>query len=61
MKKNIAVHLADGFEEIEAISIVDMLRRADLKVLLISINGTLEVTGAHQLKVIADCLFEEVD
>lgn len=61
MKKKIAVHLADGFEEVEAISIIDLLRRADLDVLMVSVNGKPEVTGAHQIKVKADVLFEDVD
>lgn len=61
MKKKIAVHLADGFEEIEAISIIDVLRRADIDVVVVSVTGKLEVTGAHHLKVLADTLFEEVD
>jgi 4-methyl-5(b-hydroxyethyl)-thiazole monophosphate biosynthesis len=61
MKKKIAVHLADGFEEIEAVSIIDVLRRADLDVLVVSITGKPEVTGAHQIKVIADVLFEQVN
>jgi 4-methyl-5(b-hydroxyethyl)-thiazole monophosphate biosynthesis len=61
MKKKIAVHLADGFEEIEAVSIIDVLRRADLDVFVVSVNGKLEVAGAHQLKVIADVLFEQVN
>jgi 4-methyl-5(b-hydroxyethyl)-thiazole monophosphate biosynthesis len=61
MNKKIAVHLADGFEEIEAISIIDVLRRADLDVVTISVTGKLEVNGAHQIKVVADELFENVD
>jgi len=61
MKKIIAVHLADGFEEIEAVSIIDVLRRADLGVFVVSVTGKLEVTGAHQLKVLADALFEQVN
>lgn len=61
MKKKIAVHLADGFEEIEAISIIDVLRRADLDVIVVSVTRKAEVTGAHQIKVMADILFEEVD
>jgi len=61
MKKKIAVHLADGFEEIEAVSIIDVLRRADLDVLVVSVTGEIEVTGAHQIKVMADILFEKVD
>jgi 4-methyl-5(b-hydroxyethyl)-thiazole monophosphate biosynthesis len=61
MKKKIAVHLADGFEEIEAVTIIDVLRRAELDVLVISISENLEVAGAHQIKVIADVLFEQVN
>ena len=60
MKKKIAVHLADGFEEIEAVSIIDVLRRAELDVWVISVTGNHEVTGAHQLKIFADVLFEQV-
>ncbi len=59
--KNIAVHLAEGFEEIEAISIIDVLRRANLKVTVVSVTGDLVVTGAHQVQVTADKLFEDVD
>jgi 4-methyl-5(b-hydroxyethyl)-thiazole monophosphate biosynthesis len=61
MNKKIAVHMADGFEEIEAISIIDVLRRADLDVVVTSVTGKLEVTGAHQLKILADKLFEQVN
>jgi len=61
MKKKIAVHLAEGFEETEAISIVDVLRRADIEVIVVSVTGKLEVTGVHHIKVVADMLFEEVD
>lgn len=61
MSKKIAVHLATGFEEIEAISIIDVLRRADLDVLVVSVTGSLDVTGAHKLTVKADVLFENVN
>lgn len=61
MKKKIAIHLAEGFEEIEAVSIIDVLRRADLDVLVVSITGKMEVTGAHQIKITADTLFEKVN
>jgi len=61
MKKRIAVHLANGFEEIEAISIIDVLRRAGIDVIVVSMTGKLEVTGAHQLKVISDILFDDVN
>jgi len=61
MKRKIAVHLANGFEEIEAVSIIDVLRRANIDVSVVSVAGKLEVTGAHHLKIIADILFEQVD
>jgi 4-methyl-5(b-hydroxyethyl)-thiazole monophosphate biosynthesis len=59
--KKIAVHLAEGYEEIEAISIIDVLRRADLSVIIVSISEKLEVEGSHGIKIIADKLFKEVD
>lgn len=59
--KNICVFLAPGFEEIEAISIIDVLRRASLPVLTVSTGGAVEVTGSHQITVLADALFEETD
>ncbi|HZL11338.1 MAG TPA: DJ-1 family glyoxalase III [Prolixibacteraceae bacterium] len=61
MKKKIAVHLANGFEEIEAVSIIDVLRRAELDVVVVSVTGEKEVSGAHQLSVMADTLFEQVN
>ncbi|HLN73459.1 MAG TPA: DJ-1 family glyoxalase III [Prolixibacteraceae bacterium] len=61
MKRKIAIHLAEGFEEVEAVSIIDLLRRADLEVLMVSMNGKNEVRGAHQITVKADILFEDVN
>lgn len=59
--KRLAVILAEGFEEIEAIGIIDVLRRADFEVTSVSISGNTEVTGSHQIKVLADKLFEDVN
>jgi 4-methyl-5(b-hydroxyethyl)-thiazole monophosphate biosynthesis len=53
--------LADGFEEIEALTIVDVLRRAGVTLRTVSIMKDLTVTGAHNVAVIADDLFEDVD
>jgi 4-methyl-5(b-hydroxyethyl)-thiazole monophosphate biosynthesis len=61
MKKKIAVHLADGFEEIEAITIIDVLRRAGLDVVVVSVTGKTEVDGSHQIRVVADAVFETVN
>ena len=53
--------IAQGFEEIEGLTVVDLLRRASIEVVTVSIDGQLMVTGAHGITVKADCLFEEAD
>lgn len=50
----IVVFLANGFEEIEALATVDVLRRADLSVLTVGVGGK-TVVGAHGITVSADC------
>lgn len=52
------VFLADGFEEIEALTVVDVLRRAGMKVRTVSISCSQLVTGAHGISVKADALYE---
>jgi len=59
--KKAFVHFAEGFEEIEALTIVDALRRADIPTLLVSVTGKLAVTGAHSIQVQTDILFEQAD
>lgn len=54
------VFLADGFEEVEGITIVDILRRAEIDVTMISINDSVEILGAHGIVISADKVFEEV-
>ncbi len=54
------VFLANGFEEIEALTPIDMLKRAQIDVLSVSVNKTAEVVGAHGIKVIADKVIGEV-
>ena len=53
------VHLADGFEEVEALTVVDLLRRADIETQTVSIMGKLAVKGSHDIKVVADIIFED--
>ncbi len=55
----IYVFLADGFEEIEALAPVDLLRRAGVSVQTVGITGK-TVTGSHNISVTADILPEEV-
>ena len=52
------VFLADGFEEIEAISVIDILRRAGMDVKTVSISASLQVKGAHGIIVVADALYD---
>lgn len=53
------IFLAEGFEEIEALTVVDVMRRAGLDVKTVSIGSVHEVTGAHGITVKADMLFKE--
>ena len=55
------VHLADGFEEVEALTAVDVLKRAGVDVKMVSVTGEKTVTGTHGIKVCADVIFEEAD
>jgi 4-methyl-5(b-hydroxyethyl)-thiazole monophosphate biosynthesis len=53
------VPLADGFEEMEALTIVDILRRAGLKVETVGVVGS-TITGAHGVRVLADRRLMEI-
>lgn len=55
------IYLADGFEEVEGLSVVDLLRRAGINVMMISVMDKKEVTGSHKITVLADKLIEEVN
>lgn len=55
------VILANGFEEIEAVSPIDILRRGGVDVKTVSIMPTLEVMGAHNIKVYADIMINDVN
>lgn len=57
----IAVFMAVGFEEIEAVGSVDVLRRGGMEVDLISVSGNLDVEGAHGISIKCDLLFYDVD
>ena len=55
----IIVLLADGFEEIEALTPVDMLRRAGVEVKTVGVNGKIAV-GSHKIAVVCDALPEDI-
>ena len=58
MKKTVLIVLGDGFEEIEAVTPMDVLRRAGLEVVVAGM-GKREITGAHGIKVLADVLLTD--
>lgn len=59
--EKVYVFLADGFEEIEGLTVVDILRRAGICVETVSVMGRREITGSHQILLMADRIFEETD
>ncbi|UFS61685.1 DJ-1/PfpI family protein [Sulfurimonas sp. HSL-3221] len=54
MPKKVLVPLAEGFEEIEAVAVIDVLRRGGIDVLVRSLDDAMEVEGAHGLVVKAE-------
>lgn len=55
------VFFAEGFEEVEALTVVDLLRRAGIGTDMISIAGTTEVEGTNGIRIIADKMLSETD
>lgn len=60
MSKHVLVPLAEGFEEIEAVAIVDILRRAGITVTLAAVGANgLEVRGSNAMTLRADAVIED--
>lgn len=57
----LAIFLADGFEEIEGLTVVDLCRRAGLDITMVSIGESAVVKGSHGIQVTADKLLPELD
>lgn len=55
------IFLAQGFEEIEALTVLDVMRRAGMDVKTVSVSDNLAVSGAHGLVVNADLLYADVE
>lgn len=55
----VCTFLADGFETVEALAVIDILRRAKIEVVTLSITGKKQVVSAQNIPVEADGLFEE--
>ena len=56
----ILVPLANGFEETEAIAIIDICRRGDIEVIVAGVDNQTAM-GAHSIPVVTDCMINEVD
>lgn len=61
MKGTVYVFFADGFEEVEAFTPVDVLRRAGANVQMVSVTSGEIVTGAHGVPVLCDKNIENCD
>lgn len=55
----VLIPLAEGFEELEAVSLIDVLRRAKIEVIVAGV-GTKMVAGAHRIKIETECLVSEI-
>lgn len=59
--KNVFLFLAEGFEEVEALTTVDLLRRAGINLTMVSVTGSDIVNGAHGIIVRADTVIQKAD
>lgn len=56
-----AVFFGTGYEEIEALTVVDILRRAEVETIMVSVTDEKSVTGSHDIEVRMDAVIDEVD
>ena len=57
----VVVFIADGTEEVECLTIVDLLRRAGIETRLVSISGSRNIVSSHAVEIAADGIFGEED
>lgn len=55
------VMIADGFEEIEAFSVVDILRRGDVETIMVSLKSDKIILSSHNIPVVTDVTIEEIE
>jgi 4-methyl-5(b-hydroxyethyl)-thiazole monophosphate biosynthesis len=60
-EKKLGMLVADGYEEVEMLTVVDLLRRAGLSMDIISVTGEEVLTSSHGVRLLADRLFKQVD
>lgn len=57
---SVLMPLAEGFEELEAVTVIDVLRRAGIEVTVAGLDGEGPVTGSRQTQVVPDAALDEV-
>lgn len=57
----VLVFFAEGFEEVEALTVVDLVRRAGIDTTMVSITGNKKVTGSHGITVAMDELIDDIN
>ena len=61
MSKKVYIFLADGFEDIEGLTVVDLMRRAGITITTVSIKNTKQITTSHGITMFTDQTFVETD
>ncbi len=61
MTKKAFIFLADGFEDVEAVTVIDLLRRAGVDIKTVSVSGTGTVTTSHGITMQTDLNFDDAD
>ena len=59
--KDVLVYVATGYEEVEMLTIVDLVRRAGLKADMVSMTGDRVVVSAHGVSVQTDAVYDDID
>ena len=59
--KKAAIFFAAGYEEIEALTVVDLLRRAGIETVCVAVNNEKSVTGSHKISVAMDAGIDDID
>ena len=61
MSKKVYIFLADGFEDIEGLTVVDLMRRAQIDIKTVSIKNIRDITTSHGIHMQTDLVFKETD
>ena len=57
----VLIFLAPGYEEVEMLTVVDLLRRSSIEIDMVSVTDSLEVTSSHNVTIKADVLLKDAD